>query len=75
MIQEGQLAYFKKIKGSYKPIGPARVFKKAWDEVAMLWGDPVFVFEVGPTHAKVSAKGHHPKWSRLTSKRDSKLKA
>ena len=59
MIQEGQLAYFKKVKGSYKPIGPAHVFKKTWDKVAMLWGDPVFVFEVGPTHAKVSAKGHH----------------
>ena len=58
MIQEGQLAYFKKVKGSYKPIGPAHVFRKAWDKVAMLWGDPVFVFEVGSTHAKVSARNH-----------------
>ena len=27
MIQKGQLAYFKKVKGSYKPIGPAHIFK------------------------------------------------
>ena len=37
MIQKGQLAYFKKVKSSYKPIGPAHFFKKAWDKVAMLW--------------------------------------
>jgi len=59
MIQEGQLAYFKNVRKSYKPIGPAHDFKKTWDKVAMLWGDPVYVFEVGPTYAKVSAKGHH----------------
>jgi beta-lactamase superfamily II metal-dependent hydrolase len=61
MIQEGQLAYFKKVRKSYKPIGPAHKFRKTWEKVAMLWGDPVYVFEVGPTHAKVSAKGHHLK--------------
>jgi beta-lactamase superfamily II metal-dependent hydrolase len=59
MIQSGQLAYFKKKTGSYKPIGPAHNFRKAWDKVAMLWGDPVYVIEVGHTFAKVSAKGHH----------------
>jgi hypothetical protein len=25
----------------------------------MLWGDQVYAFEVGPTWAKASAKGHH----------------
>ena len=59
MIQSGKLAYFKKKTGSYKPIGPAHNFRKAWDKVAMLWGDPVYVIEAGPTVAKVSAKGHH----------------
>ena len=59
MIQEGQLAYFKRLRKSFKPLGPAHKFKKTWEKVAMLWGDPVYVFEVGPTHAKVSAKGHH----------------
>jgi beta-lactamase superfamily II metal-dependent hydrolase len=61
MIQAGQLAYFKKEKGSYVPLKPAYNFKKAWDKVAMLWGDQVYVIEVDPTWAKVSAKGHHLK--------------
>jgi len=59
MIQADQLAYFKKDKGSYKPLGPAHNFQKAWDKVAMLWGDPVYVIEIGPTLAQISAKGHY----------------
>jgi len=59
MIQVGQIAYFKQESKSYTPIGPAHNFKKTWKKVAMLWGDPVYVFDVGQTFAKVSAKGHH----------------
>lgn len=59
MIQEGQLAYFKQDTGSYEPIKPAHHFKNAWDKVAMLWGDPVYVFEIDGNIARVSAKGHH----------------
>lgn len=59
MIQPGQLAYFGKEHGSYKPIGPAHHYTRCWDRVAMLWGDPVYVIEAGPELAKVSTKGHY----------------
>lgn len=59
MIQKNQLAYFKKESDSYKPIGPAHNFTKVWDEVAMLWGDPVYIIDIVQGVATVSAKGHH----------------
>ncbi len=59
MIQAGQLAYYNKPKGSYKPLKPAHNFKTAKERVPMLWGDEMYVISIDGDHANVSVKGHH----------------
>jgi glyoxylase-like metal-dependent hydrolase (beta-lactamase superfamily II) len=59
MIQAGQLAYYNKPRGSYKPLKPAHNFKTAKERVPMLWGDEMYVISIDGDRAKVSVKGHH----------------
>ena len=59
MIQAGQLAYYNKPKGSYKPLRAAHNFKTAKERVPMLWGDEMYIISIKSDHANVSVKGHH----------------
>ena len=59
MIQAGQLAYYAKTSGSYKPIKAAHNFKTVKDRVPLLWGDEMYVISINNGEAMVSAKGHH----------------
>src|SRR6266404_8129173 len=59
MIQAGELAYFGKTTGSYKPIKAAHNFKTAKERVPLLWGDEMYVISMNGGDATVSVKGHH----------------
>ena len=58
-MQEGELAYFGRTKGTYKPLKPSHNFKRQKARVALLWGDPVYVIKLRGDRCTVSAKGHH----------------
>jgi glyoxylase-like metal-dependent hydrolase (beta-lactamase superfamily II) len=59
MPSTGQLAYFARDTKAYEPLSAAAGFRKVKDQVAMLWGDPVYVIGIAGDTATVSAKGHH----------------
>lgn len=59
MIQAGQLAYFAKTAGSYKPFKAAHNFKTVKERVPLLWGDEMYVTSINDGEAIVSVKGHH----------------
>lgn len=58
-MSQPPIAYYKKTRGSFRPLRPAHDFKRCKDRVALLWGDPVYVIRDAGTTATVSAKGHH----------------
>ncbi len=58
-MQEGELAYFGRTKGTYKPLKPSHNFKRQKARVALFWGDPVYVIKLRGDRCTVSAKGHH----------------
>ena len=59
MIQAGQLAYYGKPKGSYKPVKAAHHFRTIKERVPLLWGDEMYVISIDNEQATVSVKGHH----------------
>ncbi len=59
MPKAGKLSFTKPTSKTYKPLKHVDPNKKAWDRVAFLWGDPVYVISLHGSKAKVSAKGHH----------------
>ena len=59
MIQAGQLAYYNKPKGFYKPLRAAHNFKTAKERVPMLWVDEMYIISINSDHANVAVKGHH----------------
>ena len=58
-MSEAPIAYYKKTRGSVRPIGPAHNFQRSKDRIALLWGDPLYVIDTANGMATVSAKGHH----------------
>jgi len=59
VIAKETIAYYAKPQGWVQAIGPAHTLKRKADNVALLWGDAVYVMELNGQHATVSAKGHH----------------
>lgn len=61
MPTPGKLSYIKPTSRTYKPEKHVEDGRRAWDKVAFLWGDPVYVISISSGKALVSAKGHHIK--------------
>jgi len=59
MVAPGKLAYIKPLSRDYKPLRHVETGRRAWEAVAFLWGDPVYVISSQGSNFKVSAKGHH----------------
>lgn len=57
MIQAGQLAYYAKSRGLYKPLKAAHNFKTAKERVPLLCGDEMYV-KSRKTHIRLRSSPH-----------------
>lgn len=61
MPTTGKLSFIRHNSKTYKPLNHVDPSKTAWERIAFLWGDPVYVISSHGSKVKVSAKGHHLK--------------